>query len=95
MNSWKLLVEHGACQKPHYEAETSCGTIQRYIRIRLNVEMPRAPTTAELLDTARHEMIHALLEPMQTLLFCRNVTEDELDTAAHEVLRKLWDLLPS
>lgn len=51
-------------------------------------------TEEEILITARHEAIHALLGPLSTLAASRFVTESEICAAEHEVLNILEGALP-
>lgn len=93
MSGFELVVEHHA---PGIRAFASCqcNPTQRSIRIRLGKESEVPVTDALLVDTARHEMCHALVEPLDSIGCCRYVTEDEMNQASHEVLRRLMRLLP-
>jgi hypothetical protein len=83
------------------ENTASCTTdvCQRKLWISLNREWkrwdgPTPPSDARIRQSARHEMLHALTEPLIQMAASRFVTKDEVDEACHEVLQRLDPLLP-
>ena len=92
IGGFELVIEHYPL--PSAFANCQCNPGQRSIRIRLGKESNVPVTEAILLDAARHEMCHALVEPLDSIGCCRYVTEDEMNQASHEVLRRLMRLLP-
>lgn len=67
---------------------------QRRIIIVLNRELDDTPDKV-LRGYARHECIHALLQPLGRLACDRFVSNETLDAAEHEVLVRLERLLPA
>jgi hypothetical protein len=93
MSGWELVVEQHDLPTDVF-ANCGCNPGQRSIRIRLCKQSAVEVTTPMLLNSARHEMCHAIVEPLDSIGCCRYVTEDELNQASHEVLRRLMPLLP-
>jgi hypothetical protein len=93
MSGWELVLEHFDLPADVF-ANCGCNPGQRSIRIRLCKKSPVELTDDMLRESARHEMCHAIVEPLDTMGCCRYVTEDELNQASHEVLRRLIVLLP-
>jgi hypothetical protein len=93
MSGWELAVEHHQIGERVF-ANCGCNPGQRSIRIRLSKTSEVPVTEASLLDSARHEMCHAVVEPLDSIGCCRYVTEDEINAASHEVLRRLMKVLP-
>jgi len=83
------------------DAAARCMTdvCQRKLWISLNTkweqwDQPAPPSDARIRQSARHEMLHALTEPLIQLAQSRFVTKDEVAAACHEVLQRLDPLLP-
>jgi len=97
VSGWRLEVRHGECEESTggLAAAASYPT-QRMTRIFPPKEWPSHTqvTNSELLYTARHETIHALLGPLSTAAQSRFVTDSELCGAEHEVLHTLDRALP-
>lgn len=92
MTGWVLDVSDDDCE---YDASCSTNLLQRRILIQVNRKPKKLPLNDDAIkELARHEMIHALLEPIGSLNFSRFVTKDECDAADHEVLHRLSGLLP-
>lgn len=95
LSGWRIMCRHTSLA-PRVFAQCTANVLQRDIVIDLAVEWPesREVTDGAVRSEARHEMIHALLNPLGGLMGCRFVSEDEANSAEHEVLRRLDRLLP-
>ena len=76
-----------------FDAVCSWNSEASSVEIIYNKDEPRVDGF-DLMSLARHEMIHALLEPFNYFAHNRIVTQKQLDDANHEVLRRLNPLLP-
>jgi hypothetical protein len=95
MSGWTLLIKHEKTKTSTAEASTNSNYVQRIVWVTLNTDWSVPITTTELLETARHEMVHAMLQPLGNLATQRYIQDSDLDMAEHEVLHRLMKLLPS
>jgi hypothetical protein len=89
MSGWQLVVTHRELDENTYANCTSDGTARR-IEISLN-KKPKECFDVRYL--ARHEMGHAMLQPLGQYAACRFLINDELVSAEHEVVMRLLPLL--
>jgi len=89
MSGWQLVVTHRELDENTYANCTSDG-IARRIEISLN-KKPKECFDVRYL--ARHEMGHAMLQPLGQYAACRFLTEDELVSAEHEVVMRIISVL--
>jgi len=93
-SGWRLEIYPEHYSDSSVYARCHRHVTQRGIRICINDHWDKPITEKDLLAYARHEVIHALLDPVASLAQCRFVTEDEINAAEHEVLNRLFRLLP-
>ncbi len=93
-DGWQLNIGRGKLSEGAAAHEIA-NISQRRITITFTNSWPydALPSRGDLIGYARHEMVHALLEPLATLGECRYVTNDEVDAGNHEVLRRLMRIL--
>jgi len=91
MSGWELFVTHSELDETTYANCTSDGTARR-IHISLNTK-PNTKEGFNCTQLARHEMGHAMLQPLGQYAASRYVTGDELVSAEHEVVMRLLLLL--
>lgn len=93
MSGWRMTAAH--CQlADDVWAMCNVDLEGRSVHFRLNTETDTAFTDAWARHCARHEMAHAILEPLQTMAGRRTVTQDQITAAEHEVIQRLMGLLP-
>jgi hypothetical protein len=96
MDGWLIEASHAEIEADRF-AEQCTHLEQRKCKLTLNKTWPEngGPITKTVLvDTARHEMVHCIVEPLSSLGWSRFATRPELAQAEHEVLRRLTLLLP-
>lgn len=54
----------------------------------------RPPTTESIKETARHEVVHLIVDPLNCLMHTRYLSQPEATYAVESVVRHLQDLLP-
>jgi hypothetical protein len=93
LTGWRFEYHHepdarGTC------ARCTVDGCQRGVRIQLASRWTERVTKRQIRYLARHEMVHALLGPIDFLGANRFVTADEYEKGNHEVLERLMRLLP-
>ena len=93
LTGWRFEYYHepdsrGTC------ARCTVNGCQRGVCLQLAAYWEELVTVQRLRYFARHEMIHALLGPIDFLGANRFVSHDEHNAANHEVLERLMALLP-
>lgn len=94
LTTWSLEVKHGTRDDSKIEASLDTDEEGRVLTVTLATYLSKKPTQAYLKELARHEMVHAVTQPMGVTGERRYVTEGVRVAAAHEVLERLDRLLP-
>lgn len=98
LTGWELRVLHRQLDGDGVLACNDADLAHRVLYVRLTLVLrnswAKSLPDAEIRDAARHEMVHALTQPLLEAAQSRYTTEDELAAASHEVLRNLDALLP-
>ena len=92
MGGWQLVVRMMRLNDD-VAAETNSDYFQRRIVITMNSHIVRKQTTAFWDDIAVHEVAHGLLAPLTEIAKMRYCTDDDVDSANHEVVRRLIPLI--
>ena len=94
---WKIVgvrVEFGH-KKIDGRAEIRTGSGTATAEIYLGTEWgEETPTRDAVLDSARHEVIHLILDPLNHCMVSRYLTDDERRAALERTVRHLQELLP-
>ncbi len=94
ITEWKVYFEHYDIG----DAKAIClaELLAMRVTFKLNTDWGENDpvTRRELKDAAKHEVIHNLLSPIDTLGRSRYVSKDELDQGSHAVVQRLMKLLP-
>ena len=93
---WKIFYHHSELQDCY--ASTTVNLRDRTLRIDLSKswsDEERPITDTTLKQTARHEMIHALLARMHALSYTRWAGDAEIDEAWEEAIRLIENVLDS
>lgn len=91
---WKLYFAIGS--KKGTDADCSVSPPDRYATLRLTKEWQEFANPLSdnaLRESAKHEMLHVLLAPLETLLEERWLTRGQADEAGHAVIQRLMKLL--
>ncbi len=91
---WKVFYDHS--EDLGCYASTTTELRNRTLRIELNKDWPdeeRPVTDTALRQTARHEMLHALLARMYALSYTRWAADSEIDEASEEAVRLIENAL--
>lgn len=96
LNSWNLsfLIGCGASDDVA-AAAVETDVPQRDATLKLASWFKKKPTQKQIRGWARHEMIHVVMEPLESFASWRYVShKDEITGAVHETLAVLDKLLP-
>ena len=93
ISGWSLQYAHRPL-KDERIAETLVMNPERQILLSLTTRVPYKLSARDIRAAARHEMIHVLLEPLQSVEQLTEGHDAVKSAATHEVLRRLMELLP-
>lgn len=92
LSNWNVWTQWGNTEYGDSLGEIQYHAVQRRVTIKLSKEAKAEDS--EVLYTARHEMIHALLAPLLIEAQARYTTLEQIQASEHEVLHTLHKLLP-
>ena len=92
---WSLNFEHG---KPRRTEMASCepcfGSREAYLKLSVDwSDLAHPPTDENVRETAKHEMIHLLIAPLEDAVGQRYITKEVANDVGHAVLQRLMKLL--
>lgn len=91
---WELKVSHVELRGSFADARPSLTDRAAWIRFTKNwKDDDEALTEDSIRRTAKHEMLHVLLAPLEQLVSTRYVSENQVEEAGHAVLMRLMALL--
>ncbi len=96
ISGWAIYYQHGHLDGVPSDvlANTRVMLPERAILVSLTAEIQGAPSDDDIRSFARHEMIHVLLEPMQSQFHMGKPKHEQELANCHEVLNRLERVLP-
>lgn len=94
LNTYSVGFQHIDLKDCYARTRTQYSAMNSTIALTSNWDDEVRPCNRkEIAQVAKHEVIHLLLAKFDKLAHSRYVTEDELDQAEHEIVRKLENLI--
>ena len=91
---WELNFEHAPTAGALASCQPCFGSREVFLKLHpVWGEKGYPPTHENICETAKHEMIHVLLAPLEDLVAKRYITKDMENDAGHAVLIRLMKLL--